>query len=167
MSGDGFTVWVTGPDAAACATVADDVAARLRSRHVAVESLDERMPGAAALGDDARRMAVVAGALARHGIASVVSLAAPRRAEREAARTNLGRMIEVLVRPATGAWLDYEPPDRPEVEIILPEPVPGVGLEHVLTTLEVLGHLGRAEDTAYSAEEEREVIKRLKAFGYL
>jgi hypothetical protein len=36
----------------------------------------------------------------------------------------------------------------------------------VLSTLEVLRLLPR-DETRYSEEEEREVIKRLKAFGYL
>jgi len=61
----------------------------------------------------------------------------------------------------------FEPPDKPEVEIALPETSPGAGAERVIRTLEVLELLPRGEDRAYSAEEEREVIRRLKAFGYL
>jgi len=49
----------------------------------------------------------------------------------------------------------------------VPEPSPGAGVEQVLRTLEVLELLPRDEDRAYSDEEEREVIRRLKAFGYL
>jgi len=76
-------------------------------------------------------------------------------------------MIEVYARPAHEATTGYEPPERPEVEIAVPEPSPGAGVEQVLRTLEVLDLLPRGEDRAYSEEEEREVIRRLKAFGYL
>jgi hypothetical protein len=75
-------------------------------------------------------------------------------------------MIEVYV--CTGAApAGFEPPDKPEAEIALPETSPGAGAERVIRTLEVLELLPRGEDRAYSAEEEREVIRRLKAFGYL
>ena len=40
------------------------------------------------------------------------------------------------------------------------------GVDRVLSPLEVLRLLPR-DETRYSEEEEREVIKRLKAFGYL
>src|SRR5207247_4307666 len=111
-----------------------------------------------------RRAAFVAGLLARHGVAVVVALPV---AARERVRAELGRMIEVYARPAHEATTGYEPPERPEVEIAVPEPSPGAGVEQVLRTLEVLDLLPRGEDRAYSEEEEREVILRLKAFGYL
>jgi hypothetical protein len=37
----------------------------------------------------------------------------------------------------------------------------------VLRTLELLGFLDPQAGSAYSEDEEREVIKRLKTFGYL
>jgi adenylylsulfate kinase len=155
----GFTVWVTGPDDAACARVAAAVAETLAERHVPVECFDARTPGAEALACGS--VACAAGALARHGVATVVALASPSRAARDAARARLGRMIEVYVPTATAAP-GYEPPDRPEVE----SADPGEAAARVASTLEVLGLIER-DDRAYSAEEERQVIRRLKAFGYL
>ena len=61
----------------------------------------------------------------------------------------------------------YAPPERPEVEIELPEPVPGAGAERTIRTLEVMKMLGRETGGVYSEDEEREIIRRLKAFGYL
>ena len=40
-------------------------------------------------------------------------------------------------------------------------------LGRVLRTLELLGYLKPHDDQAYSPDAEREVIKRLKAFGYM
>jgi len=53
------------------------------------------------------------------------------------------------------------------VEIVLPEPVPGAGAERTIRTLEVMKMLGRETGGVYSEDEEREIIRRLKAFGYL
>src|SRR5437773_702015 len=115
-----------------------------------------------------RRAAFVAGLLVRHGVAVVIALPVAARAMRERVRAELGRMIEVYARPAhESAGTTYEPPERPEVEITVPEPAPGAGVEQALRTLEVLDLLPRGEEPAYSEEEEREVIRRLKAFGYL
>jgi hypothetical protein len=165
-----FSVWVTGPDQDAAQGIAEEIARRLAGRQVPHEMLDLRTPGIDALAGDglARRAAFVAATLARHGVASIVALPVPARAARENARAELGRMIEVYVRPTPDpAGTAYEPPSRPEVEIIFPEARPGTGTEQVLRTLEVLDLLPRTEERAYSEEEEREVIRRLKAFGYL
>jgi hypothetical protein len=72
--------------------------------------------------------------------------------------------VRPLGRTAAGA---YEAPEKPEVEVTDPEPEPGAGVERTLHTLEVLGWLERDAGSAYSEDEEREVIRRLKAFGYL
>ena len=169
MTGAGFTVWVTGPEATAVRALADALAARLAARHVPVEILDERTPGIDALGGASleRRVAFVARTLARHGVSTVVGLAASTRAGRDAARAELERMIEVYVHEGADAGtVGYEPPERAEVEVLLPEPSAGVGVERTLRTLELLGFLPPG-DRVYSEEEEREVIRRLKAFGYL
>ena len=170
MTGAGFTVWVTGPEMGPVQAIAEQIAAGIAARAWPVEPLGASTPGIEVLAGEGgeQRVAFVAAALARHGVATVVSLPAAARAARERARTELGRMVEVYVRPAAGAAApDYEPPDRPEVEITVPEAVPGAGAEQVLRTLEVLDMLPRREDRAYSEAEEREVIRRLKAFGYL
>jgi hypothetical protein len=148
MSGPGFTVWVTGADGAARRTLGEEIAARLRERGLDVNVLDESVPG-----------------VARHGVATVVTLAAPTRAARDGARAELQRMIEVWVRGPAAEPPSYEPPDRPEVEVSTTEPA-GQGATRTLRTLEVLRHLPR-DERSYSESEEREVIRRLKAFGYL
>ncbi len=170
MSAPAFSVWVTGPEQGAVEAIAEELARRLAARPMAVEILGRRTPGIDALAGEGleRRAAFVAGLLARHGVAAVVALPVAARAARERVRTELGRMIEVYARPAHQAPdTTYEPAERPEVEIAVPEPSPGAGVEQVLRTLEVLELLPRDEDRAYSEEEEREVIRRLKAFGYL
>ena len=160
----GFTVWVTGSDPRALPPVADAIAERLAARHVEVEVLGDRSPGFNALGGEVveRRVTYVAGLLRRHGISTVIALSATP-AVRAQARTELGQMIEVHVRAAA----DTAPPEPTEVEIVVPEPSPGGGAERTLRTLEVLQLLPPVEDRGYSEEEEREVIKRLKDFGYL
>jgi len=170
VSAPAFSVWVTGPEQGAVEAIAEELARRLAARPMAVEVLDRRTPGIDALAGEGleRRAAFVAGLLARHGVAVVVALPVATRAARERVRAELGRMIEVYARPVhEAAGTTYEPPERPEVEITVPEPTPGAGIEQVLRTLEVLDLLPRGDDRAYSEEEEREVIRRLKAFGYL
>jgi len=163
-----FSVWVTGPEQPAAERFAHQLAKRLAERHVPVEILDARTPGVDALAGEGleRRAAFVATLLARHGVIAIVALSMPTRAAREDVRAEIGRMIEVYVRPARED-AGYEPPERPEVEVGLPEPSPGSGVEQVIRTLEVLTFLPRREQSAYTEEEERQVIRRLKAFGYL
>ena len=162
MSEQGFTVWVTGPDARDVDDVVSLLVGNLTGRQLTVETIDARTPGLAGLGAEAEAAAVVlaAGLLTRHGVVTVVALPGTR-AARDRARADLGRMIEVRV---LGERPDYEPPERPEVEIARGDAERGV--DRVLSTLEVLRLLPR-DETRYSEEEEREVIKRLKDFGYL
>ena len=165
MRSTGFTVWVTGPDPATVGAVAEEIAARLAARRIAVDCLDARTPGIETLGGDGVecRVACIAGALARHGVATVVSLGPAA----GAARAALDRMVEIYVRPLGAPSEGYAPPERPEVEIAVPESGVGAGAERTLRTLEVLQLLERGAGSAYSEDEEREVIRRLKAFGYL
>jgi hypothetical protein len=165
VNDEAFTVWVTGAEPRVLHDVADDLAARLAARRVRVEMLDARTPGLEILAGDAleQRIAFVAGLLVQHGVAVVVALPGSRRG-RDGARARLGRMIEVHVR-TSGEAPDYEAPERAEVEVVAGRPP--AGLERVLPTLEVLNLLTRAHDRSDSADEEREVIRRLKSFGYL
>ena len=155
----GFAVWVTGPDDGAVADVARAIAACLRARQVPTETLDAGTPGIEALWGDGLvgRVAFVASTLARHGVATVIAVPGDRRAERHHVRTLIERMIEVYVRPASGNIRPgYEPPARPEVEIVAPETSAGTGVERTLRTLEILKLLPADAGTAYSEEEERE-----------
>jgi hypothetical protein len=162
-----FSVWVTGADTAAVGAVADELARRLAAREVVHEVLDRETPGIGAFGpDDAPRAAAfAAGVLARHGIATIVAVPTPRRAARDGARSVLGCMIEVHVRGGGTASPAYEPAERAEVEVDVDDVARAA--DRVVQTLEVLERLPRTDDRAYSEREEREVIRRLKAFGYL
>jgi hypothetical protein len=164
---EGFTVLVTGPSASDVEAVACQVDRDLRARGHAAELIDSRSPGIAELSVEGGAT-FAAGALARHGIVTVLALPARSRAARDRARETLGRLIEVHVNSEGAAAGGYEPPLRAEVEIVFPDPRgASAGADRVLHTLELLGFLPRATAGAYSVEEEREVIKRLKAFGYL
>jgi hypothetical protein len=156
-----FSVWVTGGDVDEVGAAVDAIAERVAARGLAVETLDERTPGVDSVAGDARAVAFVAETLARHGVVAVVALRIPARDARDAVRARVSHMIEVHVAGA-GDAPGYEPPDRAEVEIDS-----AAGVARVLGTLEVLGFLPRHERRGHAEAEEREVIRRLKAFGYL
>jgi adenylylsulfate kinase-like enzyme len=165
---DGVVVWVTGPSQPRIERVADAIREKLVRRHVASDLLDSRTPGIDVLaGDDfEKRVAFAAERLVHHGVAVVVAIPSPSRQGRDAIRAWLRRLIEVYV-PVGGAGAAYDPPTRPEVQIDFPESELDAAVERTMRTLEVLGYLKPSSDAAYSADEEREVIKRLKSFGYL
>jgi len=159
-----FSVSITGGDEGDVRAIADAIAERLAARQVPVEVLDPSTPGLDALAGDGleRRLAFVCGLLARHGVATIVAVPIADRPARDGLRSALGRMIEVYVRPLGASTPACEAPERPEVELDA-----GGSVEPVLRTLEVLALLPRAGDRTYTEEEEREVIRRLKSFGYL
>jgi hypothetical protein len=160
MTTEGFAVWVTGQDRAGVASVAEALAQRLAGR-IGVELFDAHTPGIDVVGVEGAVFA--ARALVRHGVASVLELSASR-ATRDRAREVIGRFIEVHV--VDGGVRGAEDPERAEVEVSVPEA--GAGVERVIRSLEVLGFLAEQGSSGeYSAEEERAVIRRLKAFGYL
>lgn len=163
----GFVVWVSGPNDVMIERVARAIAGAIGRRRREVEVLDARTAGfeLVAGGPIDRAAAFAAARLAQHGVVVVLAVPSGSRAVRDATRVAAGRMIEVYVRGAARAG--YEPPERAEVQVDFPETELDAAVARTLRTLEVLGHLGPLDDTAYSAEEEREVIKRLKSFGYL
>ena len=165
---DGVAVWVSGPNDDAVARVAAAITDRLGQRRIEVETLDARTPGIDALAGATmdRRVAVLARCLVRHGVTAVVAVPSPTRAARDEIRATVGRLIEVYVAVA-GARADYEAPVRPEVQVDFPGSELAAACERTLRTLELLGYLRPADDPSYSAEEERQVIRRLKSFGYL
>lgn len=162
-AGRGVCVWVTSASTAAAQDVAVQLAESLAGREVAVELLHVERPGFESF-TDPRALATVAALLAAHGVSSVISEAVSSRAARDAARRTIGTMIEVLVQSGAAATT-WEAPPQAEAEV--DASATGSGISRVLRTLEVLGHLQPREDGAYSEDEEREVIKRLKAFGYM
>src|SRR5262245_57119719 len=119
-----FVVWVSGPARPDVEAVIDALGSRLAARHAALETLDERTPGIAVLAGDeiAARVTFIAEILVRHGVGVLVGVPATREA-REQARAHVGRLIEVWVHAEEAAAPpDYQPPERPEVEIITPDP---------------------------------------------
>src|SRR5262245_11173839 len=158
---EGFTVLVTGPTMTDVEMVALEIDGRLRARGLHTELIDSRTPGAEGLRAEGAAT-FTAGALARHGVGP-----GSARGARDRARGALGRLVEVYVRSEGAVGGGYEPPERAEVEVVFPEHGAGSAADRTLRTLELLGFLEPAEGAAYSREEEREVIKRLKAFGYL
>jgi hypothetical protein len=162
---EGFTVLVTGPTAPDVESVALEIDGRLRARGVPVELIDSRTPGADCLRAEGAAT-FAAGALARHGVVTILALPTPSRAARARARDAIGRVIEVYVRTEGGSGGGYEAPERAEVEVVFPDHGAGTGADRTVRALELLGFLESA-GSGYSQDEEREVIKRLKAFGYL
>jgi hypothetical protein len=162
----GFVVWITGPEEAAIERVASAVAAGL-ARRTDTELLTCATPGMDLVSDAlARAAAAAAVRLAAHGIGVVVAVPGDTRALRDAVRAACLRAIEVYV-PSGTPRAGYEPPDRPEVEVDSPQAALEGAIARTLRTLEVLGHLPSTRDAAYSEQEEREVIRRLKSFGYI
>lgn len=163
---EGCTVLVTGPVPSDVESVALEIDGRLRARGSRTELIDSRTPGAECLGHEGTAT-FAAAALARHGVITILALPVPSRAARDRARAALARFVEVYVRTEGGIGGGYEAPLRAEVEVVFPDHGAGAGADRTLRALELLGMLTPEEGAAYSKDEEREVIKRLKAFGYL
>jgi hypothetical protein len=159
----GIVVWVTSARADAAQEVAVLVAEALAARELPVELLHAERPGLEPIGTPAG-LGAAAALLAGHGVHSVVAESSASRAVRDDVRRRLGSMIEVHVQ-ADGPCESWEAPAQAEAEVSPAAPAESVA--RVLRTLELLGHLKPRDDFAYSSDEEREVIKRLKAFGYL
>jgi hypothetical protein len=160
----GVVVWVTSASATAAQEAAVAVAEALAARELRVELLHADRPGFESIATPAA-LATTAGLLAGHGVHAVIAEAVSSRRDRETARRTLGAMIEVSVQSGATAAASWESAAQAEVEV--DASAGPAGVSRVLTTLEVLGYIKPEADQAYSADEEREVIKRLKAFGYM
>src|SRR5262249_60934721 len=106
---EGFAVLVTGPSAHSVEAVAFEGERGLRARGRPTELIDSRSPGVAELRVEGGAT-FAAGALARHGILTVLALPAPSRAARDRARAALGRLIEVHVSSEGAAACAYRAP---------------------------------------------------------
>src|SRR4029079_6914259 len=109
-------------------------------------------------------LAALAALLAGHGVHSVVAESSASRALRDDVRRRLGKLIEVRSQ-ADAPPASWEAPAQAEAEVN-----PAAGAESVARagrTRSLRGYLKPRDDFAYSPDEEREVIKRLRAFGYL
>jgi adenylylsulfate kinase-like enzyme len=172
----GFTVWLTGLPGAGKRTVSDELARILTTRHIPVEQLDVRTPGVDVFastepgetGRHDRSLGFLASLLNRHGIAVLVATVSPSRETRDVLRAEIPRFIEVYVKrhePPPGQR--YEAPLKPEVEIATSAETAPAAADKIVRTLEVLGYVPRAAEAVYSEEEERQIIQRLKDFGYI
>ncbi len=172
---NGFVVWLTGLPSAGKTTLAGLVAAALRERGLRVEVLDGdevRSTLTKGLGfsredrdENIRRIAWVAGVLARNGIVAITAAISPYRAARDQARREIGRFVEVHVRcPVercierdtkglyaralrgdlphfTGVSDPYEEPLHPEVVVETDRQTPEGSLSAILGYLEKTGWL--------------------------
>ena len=138
------------------------------------------------------RVTFVAKLLTRNGVAVLCSFISPYREVRAKAREEIGEFVEVycyapldtlverdvkgLYKKAIAGEIDnftgisdpYEAPEKPEVVIDSGTETIEESLAKVLDKMEELGYVpARAEDDAYTDEEEAEIEARLAALGYL
>jgi adenylylsulfate kinase-like enzyme len=174
MNAEGCTVWLTGYQGSGKRAISDELVRLLTARHVPVEQLDVRTPGLDALesadpseiGSFERRLGFVASALNRHGISVVVAAMSPSREVRDTLRREIPRFLEVYVqRPAPVAGHPYEAPLRPDVAVAAGGAIAAAA--RIVEALEERGCIVRAPAATAAEDEERQIIKRLKDFGYM
>ena len=129
--------------------------------------------------------------LNRNGVTTIVTAVSPYRDARDRLRDEIGDFVEVhcrcpmevLVKRGAGELFDkarrgeikhvagvdapYEDPIKPEVLLNTDQLTVSQSVGKVITTLEVLGRIERAEPSAYTAEEEAMIRQRLQDLGYL
>jgi adenylyl-sulfate kinase len=178
----GFCVWLTGLPSAGKTTIAKELATRLTARGADVEHLDGdevRRGLSSDLGFDkksreqhAKRVTYVAKVLVRHGTVPIVALISPYKASRAAARTEIGRFVEVYVdtpielciqrdvkglykkarageiKEMTGVDDPYEAPEAPEIRIDTTNLTPSESAEQIIIELERGGWIAPTPDSA-------------------
>lgn len=138
-----------------------------------------------------RRIIFVSKLLVRHQAAVVVAAVSPYQGMREEARKEIGAFVEVFlncplevclerdpkglykkarageIKNVTGLDDPYEPPQRPEVELMTHEEPTLESLARLLQALETLGRVPRTPEKGYTEEEAELVKKHLIDLGYL
>ncbi len=138
-----------------------------------------------------RRIGYECKLLNRNGVVGIVSAISPYRDVRDVIRTEVGRFVEVYCRcpievlmsrddhdlferarrgeieNVAGVNAPYEEPFKPEVLLNTDVETSDACVRKILTTLEILGYLPRAESAAYSREEEDLIKSRLRDLGYI
>jgi adenylylsulfate kinase len=139
---------------------------------------------------DARRIAFACDLLSRKNVIAVAAVESSCREMRDNARRTIERFVEVFVdcplevrigrdnaglhakvvaaetNDLTGVSEPYEPPDNPEVTCRTSEESPEASVDRIVATLERLQYILPVR-SAYSADEEEQVRKRLEGLGYL
>ena len=178
MYARGFTVWITGPSGAGKTALARAVEGALLERGCAAEVLDDgelRAALAPDLGDEprdqdalARRLSLVAGVLARNGVAALVAARSPWQATRDELRARAETpFVEVFCDAGDPQGGAHELPAEPEVAVDRRRDTPDAACARVLLTLERLDLIPKVPGGAYTAAEEEEVRRRLKDLGYV
>jgi adenylylsulfate kinase len=175
MKLEGFTVWLTGIQGTGKRAISDELARLLAARHVPVEQFDIRTPGLDVFtsadptesGRYERRLGFLADILNRHGVAVIVATMSPSRNLRDTLRNEIPRFMEVYVkhRGPAGAH-QYEEPLRPDVEIAPATEIATMAAERIIQALESRHYIPRAAEVT-DDDEEQQIIKRLKDFGYM
>ena len=184
MTGQGCVVWLTGLPSSGKSTLGGLLASELARRGRRVELLDGdevRRRLGRELGfsredrdENVRRVAYVAGLLARHGVIVVVAMISPYRAIRAEARAEIGAFLEVhvacgqeecirrdvkgLYRRAlageienfTGVSDPYEPPDHPELVVRTDQESQDQSLGKLLGLLEHRGYVDGVAGVAWT-----------------
>lgn len=178
MKIDGFTVWLTGLQGVGKRAISDEIARILVTRHIPVEQFDIRTPGldVFASADPSetghryeRRLGFLAAALNRHGTAAIVATMSPSRRLRDSLREEIPRFMEVYVRhrdPAA-AGHHYEEPLQPDLEVTPAAEIAAAAAQRIVAALEAKGFIPSSRQAIAEEDEEQQIIKRLKDFGYM
>jgi len=139
-----------------------------------------------------RRIGHVCHLLTRNDVVAIAAAISPYRAIRDENRKRIGRFVEVYcecdletlkkrdpkglyakaergeIRNLTGVSDPYEPPEKPEVVVHTGQENVNTSVQQVIFTLEKLEWIPTVESgDALTAEEEREIARRLEDLGYL
>ena len=138
-----------------------------------------------------RRIGFVCDLLSRNGVAAIASAISPYREIRGEVRQKTANFVEVHcdcpldvlverdvkglykkalageIKNFTGVSDPYEAPLNPEVRIDSSRETVGESLATIIARLDELGYLPKAEEEAYSEEDEKVVEDRLRALGYI
>ena len=140
-----------------------------------------------------RRIGFVCHLLSRNGVVAIAAAISPYRAIRDENRYLIGDFVEVYAKcpleacierdvkglykkamngeipQFTGVSDPYEEPLHPEVVCETDQETPEESAEKIITKLEELGYLERADeaDEVYTPEEEEKIKERLTNLGYL
>ncbi len=175
MKAEGCTVWLTGYQGSGKRAISDELSRLLLARHVPVEQFDIRTPGLEVFqsadptdaGRYERRLGLMAGALNRHGVSVIVATMSPSRQLRDMLRQDIPNFMEVYVkRPAPATSQHYEEPLSPDVEVAASGGT-AIAAAAIVRALEERGSIPRAPEALVAADEEQQIIKRLKDFGYM